>query len=97
MNEIRVTSSQAILNVIEQLRNYNTEFRAKADEIRTEQKMLTTNWEGEASDTFQANFQKEEPSFENFAMAIDEYVVALQKILEQYEQAEGISIGLANQ
>ena len=97
MSKLVVQSSAAIENVIDQLKNYNTEFRAKADEIRTEQKMLVANWEGEASDAFQANFQKEEPSFENFATAIDEYVQALQRILEQYEMAEATNINIANE
>ncbi len=88
MSEIYVASSSALRDKIDELTNLNKEFRTKADEIRAEQKTLTTKWKGDASTAFQDNFQKEEPNFENFATTIDEYIRALEDILASYEAAE---------
>jgi len=97
MSEIYVASSAAIQQIIDELTNLNREFRAKADEIRQEQSTLTTKWKGDASTEFQDNFHREEPNFESFATAIDEYISALQEILAQYEQAEESNKAIARE
>jgi WXG100 family type VII secretion target len=97
MAEIVVKSSSDIQGIIDNLRNLNTEFRKKADDVNTEQTALTSKWEGDASTAFQDHFKREYPNFENFAQVIDEYVVGLEQILQEYEQAEGANITVANQ
>lgn len=88
MAEIYVNGSSSLQEVIDQLTQLNTSFREKAENIRAEQRTLTTKWEGDASTAFQEHFQQEEPNFENFATTIDEYIEGLKRILESYEQAE---------
>lgn len=96
MSEIYVQSSSAIQGIIDQLTSLNGEFRQKTEDIRAEHNSLTSKWEGPASNAFQENFHKEEPSFENFASAIDEYVHALENILATYENAENANTNIAS-
>lgn len=97
MSEIVVTRSSDIQGIIDNLRNLNSEFRKKAEDISTEQGTLTSKWQGDASTAFQDHFKREYPNFENFAQVIDEYVQGLEQILQEYEQAEGANITIANQ
>ena len=97
MAEIYVKSSNDIQEVINQLRTLNTEFRSKADGIRTEQINLTTKWEGDASTAFQRHFKKEEPNFETFATAIDEYIEGLTQILDEYNRTEDTNKAIAEE
>ena len=97
MAEIYVQSSNAIQGVIDQLTSLNNEYRSKAADIRTEHTTLVTKWEGDASTAFEDHFKQEEPNFESFATAIDEYIRALQEILAEYEQAEATNKAIASQ
>ncbi|WP_029200334.1 WXG100 family type VII secretion target [Oribacterium sp. NK2B42] len=97
MAEIYVKSSNDIQEVINRLRTLNTDFRNKANDIRTEQTNLTTKWEGDASTAFQEHFRKEEPNFESFATAIDEYIEGLTHILEEYNRAEDTNKSISQQ
>ncbi len=96
MSEIYVQSSSAIQGIIDQLTSLNGEFRQKFENIRTEHNTLVSKWEGPASTAFQENFRREEPSFENFATAIEEYVHALENILATYEAAEATNTNIAS-
>ncbi len=96
MSEIYVASSNALEQVINDLQAKNNEFHQYADNIRNEHKTLVTKWEGDASEAFEANFQKEEPNLTNFEQAITEYITALKKILAEYETAETQNVNIAS-
>ena len=96
MAEIYVLSSNAISGVITELRSLNQEFNSKAADIRQEHQNLITKWEGDASTAFEQNFHREEVGFDNFYQAIEEYVEALQEILNQYETAEAQNVNIAS-
>ena len=95
MAEIYVQSSNAIQGVIDELTQFNADFRTKAEEINSEKTNLTTKWEGDASTTFSERFDREYPSFENFAKAIDEYVQGLTNILAEYDRTEDANKAIA--
>ena len=88
MAEIYVQSSSAIRDVITQLRDLNTQFHGKADDVRAEHTRLITNWEGDASTAFEEHFHNEESNFDVFEQAVLDYIVGLERILAEYEQAE---------
>ncbi|MCR5556415.1 MAG: WXG100 family type VII secretion target [Butyrivibrio sp.] len=95
MSVIRVKSSSDIQGVIDQLKQFNVEFRKKADDINAEHGQLITKWEGDASTEFEKHFKQEYGNFETFAMAIDEYVAGLTQILQEYERAEELNKSIA--
>lgn len=89
-----IRASGRIQDVIDRLDGLNKEFRMEVQSLGEIKNRLITNWAGAASDTFQNRFVKEEQGFENFAQAIDEYIQALQRILENYisKEAEATTI-----
>ncbi len=97
MSEIYVQSSSSVQTVINELTRLNSEFRSKATEIDGEHSSLVSKWQGEASEEFQRNFRKEQPNFDSFASAIDEYVNGLRDILAHYETAENQNIAIASE
>lgn len=96
MGEIYVSSYERLSEIINQLRNLNTQFRNKATDINTEHSILTTKWEGDSSTAFQERFRKEYPNFENFASAIDGYIEGLTQIRDEYDAKEGMNKIIAN-
>ena len=95
MAEIYVNTSAKIREVISELNTLNTNFRNKAADINQEHSTLTGKWQGDASDVFTERFQRQYPSFENFATAVDEYVNSLEIILQEYEAAEEANKAIA--
>ncbi len=96
MAEIYVKSSAELQGIIDQLRELNTQFRGKAEDINAEHTNLTSKWEGDASTAFAEHFRKEYTNFENFAVAIDEYITGLTQILQEYDQAEDTNKTIAS-
>ncbi len=97
MAEIYVKSSADIQNIIDQLRELNTQFRGKAEDINAEHTALVAKWEGDASTAFEEHFRKEYPNFETFATAIDEYINGLTQILEEYNATEDANKAIAQE
>jgi WXG100 family type VII secretion target len=95
MAEIYVNTSAKIQEVITSLTNYNNEFKNKTSEINQEHMTLTSKWQGDASDVFTERFQRQYPSFENFSQAVEEYIKALEVILQEYEAAEEANKAIA--
>ena len=95
MAEIYVGTSAQIKEVIDNLRALNDKFRGKAADINQEHSTLTTKWQGDASTVFTERFQRQYPTFENFATTVDHYVQGLENILAEYEAAEEANKSIA--
>ena len=87
---MRIDPNQ-VEQTINQLREYNSGFRSKAEEIIADQAALGADWESDSSEEFARRFKTEQTNFESFATTIDEYVEGLRQILETYERMEEIN------
>lgn len=96
MAEIFVAGSSQIQSVIDQLTTDNAKFLEKTEALAAEAKLLAGKWEGDASDSFQAHFTTEQAKYMAFHEGINQYITALQQILQKYEQAEQANTAIAN-
>ena len=79
-----------------ELRNQNKTLRSQIESLRSQESSLNGMWEGEAHDTFKAEFTKDMTKMDEFCAAIDAYANALDTIATQYENAENKNVGVAS-
>lgn len=90
-----IKASGKIQGFIDDLTTMNREFRTEVDTLDSTHVSLTQNWTGKASETFHTRYQQEKQGFDNFAIAIDEYIQALQNILANYTDGENQATDVA--
>ena len=94
MAEIIVTSS-TLRSKSEELNQLNEQFKTAVSSLIEEEGALRGQFEGEASDTFHAQFTKDINQMHNFYNAIAQYVQKLLQIAESYEKAEQANVATA--
>lgn len=87
MSKYTVTASD-MQNAINELNASNNEFKARVNELESEQQTLAGMWQGDANTAFNNAFQSDKGQWATFANLIDQYVETLATILQTYQAAE---------
>ena len=95
MSEIIVTSG-TLRSKAEELSQMNSQFRDAVSDLTEQEEALRHQFEGEASDAFDAAFKKDTVQMQNFYNVIEQYVQKLVQIAEAYEKAEQANVSTAN-
>lgn len=94
MGEIMVTSA-TLRSKAEELSQMNSQFKNAVESLRSDESALRSQYEGEASDAFHADFTRDAIQMDNFYNAIAQYVQKLQSIADTYEKAEQANVAIA--
>lgn len=87
MSKFEVTTSE-MKRVISDLTADNSEFKSRVSELQELQQELTAEWQGDANTAFNTAFNNDKSQWDTFASLIEQYIQALQSIMETYERAE---------
>lgn len=94
MSQFSVTFQQ-IKSAIDQLTQLNSQLKSGIDNLESTEAQLCTMWEGEAKSAFDSAFKKDKGQMDTFHQAIQQYIVKLQEILDQYIKAESNNTNIA--
>ncbi len=93
--EFEVTFSK-VKDVANDLKTKNRSLRKEIDNMKSIEKTLNGQWDGQANDNFHKAFTKDMTQFTNFCNAIDQYVTKLNEINNKYETAEKRAADIAS-
>lgn len=79
------------------LRAKNRTLKTKIDDLKSHERALNSQWDGEANDAFHKAFTTDIVKMENFNQTIENYAKSLENIAKQYENAEKRNLATATQ
>lgn len=94
MAQIQLTAA-AMEDKKGQLTTLLAQFRDELDTLSQIVSQLKNEWEGDASEAFQAAYQKKRQRFEMAAQAIQKYIDVLGRIIDQYKTTESLNTQIA--
>ena len=80
---------------IADLQEKNSTFKNKVSELEQAQQALKAQWQGDSNNAFNAAFANDKAQWTNFSNLIDQYIQALQTIMQAYEKAEAANTATA--
>ena len=95
MAKFQVTTAD-LKAAIADLQEKNGTFKNKVSELEQSQQALRAQWQGDANTAFNTAFENDKAQWTTFSTLIDQYIQALQTILQTYEQAEATNTATAN-
>ena len=95
MAEIRVTSAE-LRRKAEELRNLNSQFKAKVGDLTNCEQSLASMWEGDAKTAFHTAFNNDRIQWNNFHTLIEQYIVTLMNIATEYDNKEAMNASIAS-
>lgn len=95
MAEIRVTSAE-LRRKAEELRNLNSQFKSKVEELTNCELSLASMWEGDAKTAFHNSFNNDKIQWNNFHTLIEQYIVTLMNIAAEYDNKEAMNANIAS-
>ena len=95
MAEIRVTSAE-LRRKADELKNLNSQFRAKVEDLTNCEGSLASMWEGDAKNAFHTAFNNDKIQWNNFHTLIEQYIVTLNNIAAEYDNKEAINTNIAS-
>lgn len=95
MAQIQVTASQ-LSDSQAQLKNFNSELKSAIEEADNMVRQLKNDWEGDASDAFQASYTSNSQRLMRATEGIQSFITALENIIAQYKQTEAANVNIAN-
>lgn len=95
MAEIRVTAAE-VRRKAEELRNLNSQFQSKVDELTNDEQSLAAMWEGDAKTAFHTAFNNDKTQWDAFHSLIEQYAVALDNIATEYDNKEAANASIAS-
>lgn len=81
-------NTQQIKTKADQLHKLNDQFKKQVEQLESYEQTLNAGWDGEANDKFHKAFLKDKTQMHNFYNLVEQYVQALQQIINKYENAE---------
>lgn len=94
----QITVSTRELNSKAQtLQTNNQRLNTLIDQLRTQEASLCSMWEGDAKDEFDKAFRSDINQMKNFYEAIKDYVVKLNEIIKNYDEAEARNVQIAQE
>lgn len=95
MAKFQVTTAE-LKAAIADLQEKNGTFKNKVSELEQSQQALRAQWQGDANTAFNTAFENDKAQWTTFSTLIDQYIQALQTILQTYEQAEATNTATAS-
>ena len=95
MAKFQVTTAE-LKAAIADLQEKNSTFKNKVSELEQSQQALRAQWQGDANTAFNTAFENDKAQWTTFSNLIDQYVQALQTIMQTYEQAEATNTSTAS-
>ena len=95
MAKFQVTTAE-LKAAIADLQEKNGTFKNKDSELEQSQQALRAQWQGDANTAFNTAFENDKAQWTTFSTLIDQYIQALQTILQTYEQAEATNTSTAS-
>lgn len=95
MAKFQVTTAE-LKAAIADLQEKNGTFKNKVSELEQSQQALRAQWQGDANTAFNTAFENNKAQWTTFSTLIDQYIQALQTILQTYEQAEATNTSTAS-
>ena len=95
MAKFQVTTAE-LKAAIADLQEKNGTFKNKVSELEQSQQALRAQWQGDANTAFNTAFENDKAQWTTFSTLIDQYIQALQTILQTYEQAESTNTSTAS-
>ena len=95
MAKFQVTTGE-LKAAIADLQEKNSTFKNKVSELEQSQQALRAQWQGDANTAFNTAFENDKAQWTTFSTLIDQYIQALQTIMQTYEQAEATNTATAN-
>lgn len=96
MAMVRITAAQ-VRQKVSELRNLDSQFKAKADSLSASEESIAAKWDGDAKAAFRNSFQKDRVNMDNFYKVIEQYCATLENIANRMEQADANSAQIAAQ
>ena len=84
MAKFQVTTAE-LKAAIADLQEKNGTFKNKVSELEQSQQALRAQWQGDANTAFNTAFENDKAQWTTFSTLIDQYIQALQTILQTYE------------
>ena len=95
MAKFQVTTAE-LKAAIADLQEKNGTFKNKVSELEQSQQALRAQWQGDANTAFNTAFENDKAQWTTYSTLIDQYIQALQTILQTYEQAEATNTSTAS-
>lgn len=95
MAEIQVTASQ-LSDSQAQLKSFNNQLKTTIEDTDNIVRQLKNDWEGDASDAFQASYTSISQKLMRATDGINTFITALENIISQYKQTEAMNVNIAN-
>ena len=95
MAKFQVTTAE-LKAAIADLQEKNGTFKNKVSELEQSQQALRAQWQSDANTAFNTAFENDKAQWTTFSTLIDQYIQALQTILQTYEQAEATNTSTAS-
>ena len=94
MAQYQVTTAE-LKNAITDLQDKNRTFKTKVSELEQEQQTLKGQWKGDANNAFNSAFETDKGKWDTFSGLIEQYISALQNIMDIYDKAEAENVTTA--
>lgn len=94
MATIQVTASE-LNGKKEELASMNKQLKSQIEDLLNIANSLKSDWEGDASDAFQANCKQIAEKMLNATEGVNTYIQALGSIIQEYKRAESKNVSLA--
>lgn len=88
-------TSRELRNKAENLRGLNGQFRAKCNELDSQEQELCSMWDGQAKEAFHHAFARDKEQMLLFEKLIERYVEVMLEIATRYEEAEARNAEIA--
>ena len=92
-----IVSTRELNNKSQSLQNSNTRLNQMIDQLRQQEVSLCSMWEGDAKDEFDKAFRSDIQQMKNFYEEIKNYIVKLNEIIKNYDQAEAKNVQIARE
>ncbi len=92
-----IVSTRELNSKSQSLQSSNTQLNRMIDQLQQQELSLCSMWEGDAKDEFDKEFRKDIQQMKNFYEAIKNYILKLNEIIKNYDQAEAKNVQIAKE
>ena len=92
-----IVSTRELNSKSQALQSSNTQLNRMIDQLQQQELSLCSMWEGDAKDEFDKEFRKDIQQMKNFYEAIKNYILKLNEIIKNYDQAEAKNVQIAKE
>lgn len=96
MSQVTLTYSE-MSSAISNLSASNEQFVQRVNDLVNIQQEVASMWKGDSNTAFNNRFEADKGQWNQFASLINQYIEALNRILQTYQDAEGRAVDTINQ